>query len=86
MRKKKYKIVSEFPTSLTEKDLTRIQDIVIKYLKANDFVTNRLLREVIDITYDQAIYFYRKMLEREILKKIGTASGTRYIMNANKRK
>lgn len=86
MNKKKYKIVSGFPTSLTESDLIHIQHIVIDYLKIHDFVTNRLLREIIDITYDQAIYFYRKMLERKILKKIGTASGTRYIMNIKKRK
>ena len=82
--KQTYRIVSKFPTKLTEEDLIHIRSIVLNYLKTNEFVTNRILREIVGVTYDQAIFFYGQMLKRKVLQKVGTASGTRYILSTKK--
>jgi predicted HTH transcriptional regulator len=86
MDKKKYKPISKCPTSLTESDITHIQRIAIRHLKCHKFLTNRELRGIVDITYDQAICFYRKMLDRGIIERIGISSGTQYILKGNKRR
>jgi predicted HTH transcriptional regulator len=86
MKKKKYKPISKCPTALTEKDISHIRRIAIRHLKSHEFLTNRELRGIVDISYDQAIYFYRRMLDRGVLERVGIASGTKYILKDNKRK
>lgn len=79
MNKKNCQITSQFPTSLTDKDLVQIKRVMLDYLKTHEFVTNRILREIVSVTYDQAIFFFGKMLKQKVLKKIGISSGTRYV-------
>jgi predicted HTH transcriptional regulator len=80
--KKQDQIISKQPTKLTEEDLKYVQQIVVKYLKSHEFVTNRILRGVVSITYDQAIFFFAQMLKRKGLNKVGNAGSTRYILPA----
>ena len=84
MNKQNYQIVSKSPTSLTEKDLIHIQHIVVDYLKDQEFITNRILRKVTSVTYDQAIFFHNEMLKKKVLQRIGKASAIRYILNTKK--
>lgn len=86
MDNQNHRITSKLPTKLTEEDLVHVQRIALDYLKAHGFVTNRILREIAGVTYDQAIYFYGQMLKRKVLKKIGTASATRYLVPTKKAK
>jgi len=79
---KKYKIVSNRLTTLTDKDLIKLQCIVVGYLKNQAFITNLILRKITGATYDQAIFFYKEMLKQKVFKKIGIKSTTRYILNA----
>lgn len=83
MNKQDYQIISQFPTSLTDKDLVQIKRVMLDYLKTHEFVTNRILREIVNVTYDQAIFFFGKMLKQKVLKKIGISSGTRYVKYLN---
>lgn len=78
---KKYQIISKFPTSLTEEDLIHIQKVTVEYLKSHEYVTNRILRQIVNVTYDQAIFFFGRMIKRKVIKKVGTSSGTRYILS-----
>mgnify|MGYP000524701196 CR=1 FL=1 len=86
MKNKKYKPISKCPTSLTEKDIGHIRRIAIHHLKNHESLTNRGLRGIVDITYDQAIYFYRRMLDRGVLERVGISSGTKYILKGTKRR
>jgi hypothetical protein len=54
-------------------------------LECNAFITNRILREQIDLTYDQAIHFFQEMVKVDILVRVGTSSGTRYVLSRNVR-
>lgn len=80
MYKKTYKIISKHPSRLAEEDLFNVQRIALDYLKTHEFVTNRILRKIAGVEYDQAIHFYNEMLKRKVIKKIGMASATRYIL------
>jgi predicted HTH transcriptional regulator len=77
-------ILSKIRTKLTEDDLTRVQRVVFAHLKTHESITNRVLREITSVTYDQAIFFFGQMLKRKALKKIGTSSATRYILRTKK--
>lgn len=83
---KKYKPISKCPTSLTEKDISQIQRVAVRFVKKHNFLTNRYLRGIVDITYDQAIYFYRKMLDSGVFERVGVASGTRYVLKIYRKK
>ena len=86
MYKKYHRIVSKRPSRLTEEDLVNVQRIALDYLKTHEFVTNRILRKIAGVEYDQAIHFYNEMLKRKVIKKIGIASATRYILSRKKSK
>ena len=50
------------------------------YLKANACITNRLIREVAGINYDQAIAFFNIAIAEKSLVRVGTSSTTRYVL------
>jgi hypothetical protein len=53
---------------MKDEDITRLQGIVFDYLETHDFVTNRILRGIANVTYDQAISFFGEMVNRDTLK------------------
>ena len=66
---------------LTQQELLQTQEIVLDYLKAHDAITNRALRHLTSsISYDQAIHFFNEMLFSGTLRRIGKASGTKYVL------
>jgi hypothetical protein len=81
MEREKYEIASRHLTRLTDQDLANVQRTVLDYLNTHEFVTNRILRDIVGITYDQAIFFYVQMLNRKVLQKIGARSTTRYVLS-----
>jgi hypothetical protein len=82
MSKENYQIVSKHKAKLTEDDLGHLERIAFDYLKTHDFVTNRIMRNIANISYDQAIFFFGQALKRKALKKIGAGSATRYLLSA----
>jgi hypothetical protein len=51
------------PTRLPEAQIHHIEQIVITYLDKNPSISNTELRALADIRYDQATYFFNRMLE-----------------------
>jgi len=85
MKIPRYEVTSLFPTKLHPKDVANLRGVVAKYLDSNDFVTNRILRQLSTVTYDQAIYFFGEMMKQQVLEKIGTASATKYVLKRRHR-
>ena len=65
-------------TVLTDSELDRVKSKVGECLKTHESINNRALRELAGITFDQASYFFRRMVEEGILERSGKGSGTRY--------
>ena len=64
---------------LNEQQVAAIKDSVLQYLRTESHVTNRILRDMTDINYDQAIFFFNQMIDAEVLVRIGRGGGTRYV-------
>jgi hypothetical protein len=65
---------------LNDERLREIAQITIKFLKSNSAITNRKLREISGLEYDQAIFFFNHMLRTGRLKRIGVCSGIKYVL------
>ena len=55
---------------------------VLDYLASNLRVTNRILRTLAPIEYDQATVALGRMCEEQILERRGRAGGTHYVLAA----
>jgi hypothetical protein len=73
-------------TRLNDEDLAQIRGAIVNYLQKHEFITNRLLRGLADIGYDQCIFAFGELLRSGDLVKVGTASATRYVLAKKKRK
>lgn len=67
-------------SALSEAELSKVESRVMKYLATHESIANRDIRELADITYDQAGEFLRTMNERGTLRRIGAHSQTRYTL------
>src|SRR5262247_1433104 len=67
------------PTRLPEEQIRRIEQIVITYLDKNPSISNTELRALAGMRYDQATYFFNRMLEEGKLQRTGKTSGIRYV-------
>jgi len=63
---------------LTPGELNHLRDFVVEHLAEKEFITNRQLRKLTNITYDLAIIFFNKEVEEKILVRVGKYGGTRY--------
>lgn len=68
-------------TKLSEEEITKVKTLLLQYFTDNDYITNRELRDLSGISYDQAIYFFRQMINQNIVNRLGTKSNTHYILN-----
>jgi predicted HTH transcriptional regulator len=59
---------------------------VLSYLAANPKVTNRILRTLAPIKYDQAIVALGRMCDEQILERYGKTGGTHYVLAARGKK
>ena len=53
---------------------------VVEYLATHPSITNRILRTIAPIDYDQAIYVLGKLCADEVLERRGNAGGTHYLL------
>jgi hypothetical protein len=72
-------------TKVSDEEIAQIRRAVLNFLSEHEFISNRLLREVTNINYDQAIYVFGVLQRSGDLTRIGKASATRYAL-AKKRK
>ena len=72
---------SSSATTLNTDEIEEVKKSVLIYFQDHDYITNRLLRDLSGVTYDQAIYFFKQMMNHGILKREGITTNIRYIMN-----
>ena len=70
-------------TRLPEEQIRHIEQIVITYLEKNLSISNTELRALAGIKYDQATYFFNRMLEEGKLRRTGKTSAIRYVRLEN---
>lgn len=66
--------------SLNDDRLAELEKFVLEFMRDHETITNRKLREISTINYDQAIYFFNRMIEKGTLKRIGVNSGIKYVL------
>lgn len=67
---------------LSEGDFEKCIAAAVTYLKTNPSIRNKEIREVAGIGYDQAIHFFNRAIAEKRLLRVGSGSGTRYVMPA----
>lgn len=66
-------------TTLDEESYQSVYGLVMSYLSSQPEITNRGLRKLSGITYDQAINFFRRVCAEGHLQRIGKSASTRYV-------
>ena len=69
-------------TSLDDDEYLRTASIVQAFLRKNGHITNRGLRSLTGLSYDQAIKFFNRALSEDVLERRGRASGTNYVVKS----
>lgn len=72
-------------TKLSEVQLRSLEKLVTRHLGHRGSLTNRALRDIASISYDQAITLFNHLVSKHILRRIGSGSGTRYELAARRR-
>lgn len=67
-------------TRITEKEFAKIVVSVRKFLKKESSITNRTLRVLTGLNYDQAISFFSTAVARGELRRCGRGSTTHYTL------
>ena len=70
-------------STLTEDQIRHVEQIAMCYLEKHLSINNKEIRGLSDITYDQATYFFNRMLKEGRLLRTGRTSGTRYVRPEN---
>lgn len=71
---------------LTQGDYDAAKSRAVKYLSSHPAITNRLLRSLMPITYDEAIIALGKMCQEGLLERHGHAGGSHYVLAQTKDK
>jgi predicted HTH transcriptional regulator len=66
------------PTPTTIQISEKMRESIYRFIKKNGYITNRQCRELLNISYDQAINLFNQMVENKELKREGKASATKY--------
>ena len=66
---------------LDSREIQKLQEVILVYLETEPSITNRGLRQLTGINYDQAIYLFNHMLALGTLIRVGRNSGTKYILS-----
>ncbi len=65
---------------LDKNEFAQVKEAVFPYLSCHKSITNHKIRELTNISYDQAMNFFNRMAAQEHLKRVGTASSTKYVL------
>lgn len=67
-------------TSLTDAEYTEAKSSALAYLTSHLTITNKILRTLAPVEYDQAIAALGRMCREGILERRGNAGGTHYVL------
>ncbi len=65
---------------LDKNEFAQVKEAVFAYLSRHHSIANRELRALANIDCDQAIAFFNRMVAQGHLKRVGKASGTKYVL------
>jgi hypothetical protein len=63
---------------LSDEEYERAKELAVVYLAEHESIANRELRALTQLTYDQAVTFFNKMIADGILTRVGKTTSTRY--------
>lgn len=66
-------------TSLDQDTYERCMKVIVRHLANNERVTNKDVRRLTGINYDQAIKLFNTAVELGVLERRGKASGVHYV-------
>lgn len=65
-------------TGLSDEDFERAMSVVLGFLQREPSIKNASFRKVTGLNYDQAIKFFNRAVELEVLRRCGVGAGTHY--------
>jgi predicted HTH transcriptional regulator len=63
----------------TAEELKHFACVISSFIREKGFITNRILREITGIGYDQAIQIFNLLINKQLIKRVGTTTSTRYV-------
>ena len=67
--------------TLSEEECRRVERLTVEYLVIHSTITNRELRALGKVGYDQATWFFGRMVKRGKLRRVGSRGGTKYVLS-----
>ena len=67
-------------TSITGAEYETAKKHTLRYLSSHTSITNRILRTLTPIEYDQAIVAFGRMCRDGVIERRGNAGGTHYVL------
>jgi hypothetical protein len=71
-------------TTFSNEEYDRCLPIALDFVDQHGSIRNRQIREVTEISYDQAISFFNRAIEDKHLVRKGKSSGTYYVIGISK--
>jgi len=64
---------------LSDNDFRAAKEMVLAYMASHNSITNRELRALTQLNYDQAVSFFNRMVAEGHFLRIGKTTTTRYV-------
>jgi hypothetical protein len=81
-----FKPEHEYSTKLTDEQFAHCWEVAEVFLKKTASIRNRQLREISGIGYDQAIDFFNRAVDEKRVVRLGSGSGTHYVLKTGEQK
>jgi hypothetical protein len=65
---------------LTPEQMVQVESSARAYMSSHGSISNREIRSLSGINYDQAIWFFNQMTTQGKFDRVGVASKTRYVL------
>jgi len=65
---------------LTDEEFEGARAKVLAFLAAHDFIANREFRELTQLTYDQGVSFFNRMIANGNLVRVGKTTTIKYLL------
>lgn len=80
---KTYNVNTEYKESIEEfknEDLTEEEKIILEYIESKGHITNEESRKNLGFSKDKNVRMFKNLMKKEIIKKVGASSSTKYIL------
>lgn len=77
---KVYYINNDFLNEDEEIDLTKDETKIIKYIRENEYITNKLSREELHFSKDRSISLFNSLIKKQFIRKEGFGNRVKYVL------